>query len=647
MFSRLLTLTGTGFLLRAFRRRSLWLRFAIGASVVASVPLVVTGIFIDRSNTSVVAESVQREHDSALDQATVAIETSVESIFADLKHLSGSPVLSDPDASDQELEAELLRFYDPVLFPLPLGPSQQPDSVSPFEELAVFERSGISAAAMTHQFSNEWSTSKWMTAAREGAVSYSSPHFDLEKHRLVISIAIPVISGTGEVMRIVGAQVDLDRVLALADLDGFAVRDDIDLRLLDRFGNYLAGVDEELLFEKAPLLPAEATDSAVAEFQDTQMAVVGGERPVGKGTIWAGEGWRIRSVEPVATAYADISSARRRLVAGFTSGFALIIVMSILMGRTLSRPLRSIARAVTKFGDGDYEVRLNVSSSDELAKVTTAFNSMADSLENSHRELEDSNRAKSEFISSLSHELRTPLTAMIGFVQILKKNRDGDFTPKTLDRLDVINRNGHRLEAMINDLLDLTKIENKTVQLDMERFEICELVDDISATMTSILGIRQQKLTVYITHGPAWLRGDKNRIAQVLTNLISNASKYSERESLITVVSAKEQDQLRISVRDQGQGLKPEDMEQLFTLFYRTEDAVNSSTPGTGIGLFVSKKMIELHGGTIEVDSQYGEGSTFTVSLPGFSDSVPEVPDSLDSKKFSNRLADPDLKAAG
>ncbi len=631
---------------QVIRGRSLALRFALGASAVGSIPLIVTGLLIDRANTTTVETSVQRDHESALDQATVAIETSVEAIFADLKHLSGGSLLGNVEATEEELTAELERFYAPIQLPLSVGSLPPPQRHKPFEELAAFSRHGTPRAAINHRFTSEWATSKWMLSASQGTVSYTAPHFDLEKHRLVISIAVPAFSATGDVAHVVGAQVDLGRVLSLADLEGFAARQDIDLRLIDRFGNYLAGVPGDRLLDKAAPFPSDLPSSSVVEFSDGSTASVGGERRVGAGTVWAGEGWRIRSVEPVRTAYAEIASARRNLMVGLSTGFLLIILISLLVGRGLTGSLRNIARTVTRFGHGDYTVRLRLASNDELGKVTTAFNSMADSLQQSHRELEESNHAKGEFISSLSHELRTPLAAMLGFADLLKKNKDGNLTPRTLDHIEVITRNGRRLENMIADLLDLTRIENKSIRLDREWFDVIDLIEDIALTLEGVLSKRQQKLIVNIAHDAAWLNGDKNRIAQVLTNVISNASKYSDKGKPISFDSVIEQDELRISVEDQGQGIKPEDMDQMFTLFFRTEDAVESSTPGTGIGLYVTKQLVELHGGDILLDSRYGVGTTVTICLPGVKEAIPVEFANPEKKAFSNRFKDPDLEKA-
>ena len=630
------------------RTGSLTIRFVVGAAVVASLPLVITGIVIDQNNSRSVREAVAISHRSATAQAERAIANSAVSISADLQHLSSEPILRNRDSSVEDISETVGRYFEAVKLP---NANDQILAGQPnrFEDLVVFrvdKESAFIETSVTSQFTGEWASSLWLRRATSGAVSYSPPHFGSTNDVLVSSIAVPVFTDSGELIRVVGARVRLSRLLALADLDGFSERDEIELRLLDRFGNYIAGVNHELLLERAETVPGGFNDLEIARFQDGPVAVIGTERVVGEGTIWASEGWRIRSVESMDLAYAEIRSARSGLITGFASGFVLILVLSAIVGRGVTRPLRTISRAITELGAGDYSARLKPRSGGELESLADSFNSMAESLQETHEDLVEIDRAKSEFLSSLSHELRTPLSAMLGFAQVMKNNRNGELGQKSLDRLDVINRNGRRLDAMINDLLDLTRIENKNIQLSISWFEVRELIGDIAQSFENMLSDRHNELTILLTDGPVWLNGDKDRVAQVVTNLISNASKYSEKGSSITIGVEFNRDEIAIRVTDNGQGIKPGDIDRLFSLFYRTEDAANSSTPGTGIGLFVSRRIAELHGGTVEVESRFGEGSTFKLILPGATAIEPAELRTPEVRQYSSRLDDLDLEDA-
>jgi len=264
-------------------------------------------------------------------------------------------------------------------------------------------------------------------------------------------------------------------------------------------------------------------------------------------------------------------------------------------------------------------------------RMTKISNSMIEKLE-------QLNAAKNEFLSGLSHELKTPLTAMLGFTQILFRNRSNNLTQADLNKLDIIGRNGRRLDALIGDLLDLAQIETKKIKLENEIISVTELIDEISTSFDQILLAKNQSLVSEIVHPPAWIPGDRGRLLQVLSNVISNASKYSPAGSRIFARCETASDRLIISITDEGPGIDKKDQQQLFSLFYRTDAAEKSSTPGTGIGLYVCEKIIELHHGQITVTSEPGSGSTFTIELPGVQFSPPEK--SAYDPGFTNRLSD-------
>lgn len=245
-------------------------------------------------------------------------------------------------------------------------------------------------------------------------------------------------------------------------------------------------------------------------------------------------------------------------------------------------------------------------------------------LDTQNQELQRVDEAKNEFLGSLSHELNTPLAAILGFTQVLKRNSSGALGEKQIGQLNIIDRNGIRLNTLINDLLDLSKIQARKIQITKEEVELSPFLQQVIEGFETILNGKQQVATIETRNDSAWLYFDQTRISQVLSNLLSNASKYSPVGSSITLTSRLEGDECVISVSDEGAGIRQADQEQLFTLFYRTPDAQNSSTPGTGIGLFVSKQIVDLHGGRITLESSPGNGTTVTVRLPG----VTKVPHS-------------------
>ncbi len=222
---------------------------------------------------------------------------------------------------------------------------------------------------------------------------------------------------------------------------------------------------------------------------------------------------------------------------------------------------------------------------------------------------------KTRFISNLSHEMRTPLTAIINFSYILSQ-ADADISPEQQqDYLRRIYDAGEFLRDISNDLLDLAKIEAGQMELFMEPVDLIEL--GASAVNTTSALIEERPIELHFIHAARLpqIRADKVRIQQILLNLLGNAAKYTE-EGHITLQIDKNNANLQISVIDTGIGIKPEDVERIFEEFQQGEDAFNMRKPGAGLGLPISKKFVELHGGTLWVESDVRRGSTFCFTLP-------------------------------
>lgn len=199
----------------------------------------------------------------------------------------------------------------------------------------------------------------------------------------------------------------------------------------------------------------------------------------------------------------------------------------------------------------------------------------------------------------------------------MKSNKKGSLTKRDIKQLEIVDKNGMRLDTLINDLLDLSRIQVGKIKLSTEEIEVSNLVDATVDGFLTILADKQQTISLKTEHEAIWLDIDSSRVAQVITNLVNNASKYSPGGSEITVSSALDGNDWVLSVTDTGPGIASEHQGQLFTLFYRTPDAYESATPGTGIGLYLSKQIVELHGGTVQLHSTVGKGTTVTFRVPG------------------------------
>ena len=234
---------------------------------------------------------------------------------------------------------------------------------------------------------------------------------------------------------------------------------------------------------------------------------------------------------------------------------------------------------------------------------------------------EQSNKAKSAFLSTMSHEIRTPMNAILGITEILLQ--DDSHSPDTKDSLVKIHSSGDLLLGIINDILDLSKIEAGKLELLIEKYEVASLVSDTAQLNMMRIGSKQIEFELNVDKDmPACLSGDELRVKQILNNILSNAFKYTSKGTVRLSVSAEaagidaDTDKLIISVSDTGQGMTKEQVDMLFDEYSRFNTEANRSTEGTGLGMSITRNLIQLMGGQIFVESEPGKGSTFTVHLP-------------------------------
>ncbi len=250
-------------------------------------------------------------------------------------------------------------------------------------------------------------------------------------------------------------------------------------------------------------------------------------------------------------------------------------------------------------------------------------------------ELLRATRLKSEFLANMSHELRTPLNAIIGFSDLILAGGAGETNPQQREFLDAVLRNGRHLLELINSVLDLSKIEAGRMTLDLARTDLRQAIEGAVADTASLRSAKRQEVTVAFDHAPLEVVADAVRVRQVLINLLSNASKFTGEEGTITLAATRSrvplpvpaeragderklvaQDVVWVSISDTGIGIAPQDMSKLFQEFSQVDSSPSRQAQGTGLGLALCKKFVELHGGTIGADSVPGRGSSFWFILP-------------------------------
>jgi signal transduction histidine kinase len=296
------------------------------------------------------------------------------------------------------------------------------------------------------------------------------------------------------------------------------------------------------------------------------------------------------------------------------ASIVLALVLGYVLSWSLVGPIRRMERRLDAIASGDFSGHVDVPNRDELGVLAAEINRMNDELGRLYREVEAASRHKSEFLANMSHELRTPLNAIIGFSQVLSEKMFGELNAKQLEYLEDILSSGQHLLNLINDILDLAKVEAGRMELSVATFELAGTLAN-ATVMVRERAVRQGlALETEVDPAVGWLEGDERKVKQVLFNLLSNAVKFTPEGGRILLAARPIGDQVEISVSDTGLGIEPDDQARIFDEFYQV--GPGRTQEGTGLGLALTRRLVELHGGQIRVTSVPGEGSTFTVLLP-------------------------------
>jgi signal transduction histidine kinase len=455
-----------------------------------------------------------------------------------------------------------------------------------------------------------------------------------------VNFGYPVLDDAGHVRAVVVAPLDLAWLSALANQAGLPPGSM--LTVIDRNGTMLSRYPDDGKWI-GKLMPEPLVLNAIQTQQGNGTTDAPGADGILRLFSFAPFGGAAQSADayvsvgiPAAVAFAGVNQILARNIAALMLVAGLALAAAWMGGNLfIVRQIQTLVGATKRVAAGELGVRTGLPDGQgELNQLAGAFDQMAESLERAHEQrlqeeelrrknyqleqqnlaIQEANRLKTEFVSMVSHELRTPLTSIQGYAELLLE--DERIAGEERESLTIVRKNADRLLGLINDLLDLSRIEAGRVDLHRTSLDLARLISEVARSLRPLIEAKRQRLKLDLADGLPAVWADANRVTQILTNLISNAHKYTLVDGSITVAARRDDGFVRVDVSDTGIGLSPEDQAQLFTRFFRAHERSPQAGGGTGLGLVISRLLVELHGGRITVSSALGQGSTFSFSLP-------------------------------
>ncbi|MBW8761664.1 MAG: HAMP domain-containing histidine kinase [Microbacterium sp.] len=383
-----------------------------------------------------------------------------------------------------------------------------------------------------------------------------------------------------------------------------------------RLNGFTAGLSMNLV---SPALSNRVVESPDFQFYQSVALDVSGQTVPG---IIVGQQLNVPQAGPfevyfsydLADADQTLSFVQRTLWIAGIGLVAIVAAISYVVLRTVSTPIIEAAETSARLASGDLEVRIEVHGEDELATLGRSFNAMADSIQSQIKELGELSLVQQRFVSDVSHELRTPLTTIRLAADMLNDQRE-DFDPIMARTAELLHTQVQRFETLLSDLLEISRYDAGSVQLELEATSLAHLAEDMIDQMRPLAEGHGTELRLVAPGGYSPVDMDPRRVRRVLRNLIGNAIEHGEGRPVVVTVDSN-QNAVAVGVRDTGLGMEPADAERVFDRFWRADPSRQRTIGGTGLGLSIALGDATLHGGTLAVWSELAVGTNFVLTLP-------------------------------
>lgn len=497
-----------------------------------------------------------------------------------------------------------------------------------FGEVFFTNRFGANVAQSSRTTDYRQDDEEWWQWAMQDGLYVSDVNFDTSAGIYSIDICLRVDEEDGDTLGVLKAVMNIQEVFSV--IDHRSRRRDTGnglvlltatgriIRIGNRPGDPLA--DGSHYLDSVELGPASS--EAIACYADpaTGEEVIGAfARSRGYGRF-RGLGWIVLDERQVSDVFAPIYQLRRRII--WLSLLATIVAVAIggLIALSLSRRVARLVEATDAIARGELDTTVTTRGHDEITRLAGRFNHMSVELQRVNHDLvlardeaRDANIAKSTFLANMSHEIRTPMNGIIGMSELLSHS---SLTAEQRDYLNMIQQSADALLRLLNDILDFSKIEAGKLELEEIPFDVRECVGQTGQTLSLRAGEKNLEMACRIAPGiPDMLRGDPGRLRQIIVNLVGNAIKFTERGEVVLDVSEQSRTadrvRLQFSVRDTGIGIPREKQKKIFDAFGQADASTTRQYGGTGLGLTIARQLVEMMNGTIWLESEVGQGTTF------------------------------------
>lgn len=572
-----------------------------------------------------------REHLALLQReaaavAAVKIERFVQDVETAMRAASkGQGIAQGELSSNYQFELKRLLFLAPAI-----------------TEAVALNRDGIKQVQISRlrgvaaELKSDLSTSIAFQQAKQGK-SYFGPVYFVRQSEPYMTIAVPIEHFKGSIIGVLQAEVNLKYVWEVVSeirpgKAGYAYA-------VTRAGELIAHPDISLVLQQQnvsqldQVREAFQSRSAVPKPKAVIAHDLQGKKVISSYALIPSLDWAVFIERPVEEAYEPLFASIVRTSSLLLIGLGVALLATLLVSRRVVRPLETLRHGVERIRKGDLTARLDLKTGDEIEILADEFNEMAAHLREAYaglerkvagrtreltlanEKLEEASKLKSQFLANVNHELRTPVSAIIGYARLLRRETVGQISPLQTENLHDLLQNAERLLNLIDSLLDFARIEAGKMELRVEPVRVDEIIDGATSSVEPFLNHGSVRVMREIAAGIPPLNTDREKLRQIIINLLDNAVKFTERGE-IKIAARQQNGSFQLMVSDTGIGIDKEDLSRIFEEFHRGDSSNMRKYRGTGLGLAIAKRFVNLLGGEISVESEVGKGSTFTVMLP-------------------------------